>query len=63
LGRLCLYNQLWGKARSYLQTSIAILPAPETYMELGKLHEQLGSTEAALEWYRQGLILKTSIGF
>lgn len=57
LGRLCLYNQLWGKARSYLQTSITLLASAEAYLELGKLHEQLENSEAALECYRKGLQL------
>ncbi|MDI9819562.1 MULTISPECIES: heme biosynthesis protein HemY [unclassified Legionella] len=59
LGRLCLYNQLWGKARSYLETSINLTPIPEAYAELGNLLEQLGDQEAACKAYRYGLLLTT----
>ena len=31
--RLCLRNELWGKARSYLETVIAIRPTPDAYQE------------------------------
>ncbi len=56
-GRLALQNELWGKARSYLQTSIAIAPQPETYLELAKLTEKLGDEKLAREYYRKGLEL------
>jgi HemY protein len=59
LGRLCIRNQLWGKARSYLESSIAINPQPETYRELGMLLEQLGDSVAAAECYQKGLVLAT----
>jgi HemY protein len=53
--RLCLRNELWGKARSYLETVIALRPTPEAYHEYGRLLTQLGETEAAAGAYRQGL--------
>ena len=59
LGRLCIRNQLWGKARSYLEFSLAIDPEPETYRELGMLLEQLDDPAAAAECYQKGLILAT----
>ncbi len=34
--RLCLRNELWGKARSYLETVISIRPSPEAYQEYGR---------------------------
>ena len=55
--RLCLRNELWGKARSYLETVIAIRPTPEAYQELGRLLTQLGEGEAASEAYMAGLDL------
>jgi len=55
--RLCLRNELWGKARSYLETVIAIQPTPDAYQEYGKLLNQLGEGEAAAEAYRNGLNL------
>jgi HemY protein len=54
-GRLCLKNQLWGKARSYLETSLAIRPDPETWRIYGELLVQLGESGAASEAFRQGL--------
>jgi len=56
-GRLCIRNQLWGKARSYLESSIAMRPSPETYNELGQLMLKLEEPEKASEAFRQGLEL------
>ncbi len=53
--RLCLKNELWGKARSYLETVIAIRPTPEAYQEYGRLLNQLGEGNAAADAYRAGL--------
>ncbi len=55
--RLCLRNELWGKARSYLETVIAIRPSPEAYQVYGKLLNEMGEGEAAAEAYRAGLSL------
>ena len=55
--QLCLRNELWGKARSYLETVIAIRPSPEAFHEYGKLLNQLGEGEAAAQAYRDGLRL------
>ncbi|MCW9023976.1 MAG: heme biosynthesis protein HemY [Gammaproteobacteria bacterium] len=61
LGRLSLYNKLWGKARTYLEASIARDPYPETYRELGLLLEQLEEKDAAAECYRKGIMLGEKI--
>jgi HemY protein len=53
--RLCLRNELWGKARSYLETVISIKPSPEAYQEYGALLNQMGETDAAADAYRDGL--------
>lgn len=55
--RLAMRNQLWGKARSYLEASLGANPQPETYHEMGRLLEQLEEHESATDYYRQGLIL------
>jgi HemY protein len=55
--RLCLRNELWGKARSYLETAISLRPTPEAYEEYGRLLNQLGESDAAAEAYRAGLSL------
>ncbi|MEX0975755.1 MAG: heme biosynthesis HemY N-terminal domain-containing protein [Woeseia sp.] len=57
--RLCLKNELWGKARSYLETVIALRPTPEAYQEYGRLLARLGEDEAAADAYRAGLSLVT----
>lgn len=53
--RLCLRNELWGKARSYLETVISLRPTPEAFQEFGRLLTQLGETDAAADAYREGL--------
>lgn len=54
--RICLYNQLWGKARSYFENSLNYEARPETYAELAQLVERLGEKQLATEYYRQGLV-------
>ena len=53
--RLCLRNELWGKARSYLETVIGLRPTPEAYREYGALLTRLGEADAAADAYRDGL--------
>jgi len=53
--RLCLRNELWGKARSYLETVISLRPTPEAYQEYGSLLNQMGEADAAANAYRDGL--------
>jgi len=53
--RLCLRTELWGKARSYLETVISLRPTPEAFQEYGRLLTQLGETDAAADAYREGL--------
>ena len=53
--RLCLRNELWGKARSYLETVISLRPTPEAYQEYGTLLTQMGEADAAADAYRDGL--------
>ncbi|VXC84862.1 Heme biosynthesis protein HemY [Pseudomonas sp. 8Z] len=45
LGRLCLQNQLWGKARDYFESSLRLERHPETCAELARLLTQLGELE------------------
>lgn len=60
LGRLCMMQSLWGKARDYLEESLALNPLPETYAELGQLMEQMGQKEKGQEYYKKGLMLNVS---
>ena len=57
--RQAMRNELWGKARSYLESSIAIRADPEAYHIYGRLLEQLGEREDAAEAFRSGLLLAT----
>jgi HemY protein len=53
LGRLCRQNQLWGKARSYLEASLAIASTPEAHLELASLLEDdLNESSQANRHYR-----------
>jgi HemY protein len=56
-GRLCIANQLWGKARAYLESSLALKPRVDAYEELGNLQARLGAPGEALEHYRDALEL------
>ena len=53
--RLCLRNELWGKARSYLESVITLRPTPEAFQEYGRLLNQLGEADAAADAFREGL--------
>lgn len=55
LGRLCLRNELWGRARDYFRESLSLAPNSEVYAELGRLLQHLGETRAADALYREGL--------
>ena len=57
LGELCMQQELWGKARSYLEASLAIEPSHTAYVQFGKLLERIGKPEEASQVYRNGLEL------
>jgi len=59
LGRLSQANNLWGKARTYIEESIRLAPTPPAYAALGRLLEHLNEQAAACTAYRQGLLLAT----
>ncbi|MBL1142117.1 MAG: heme biosynthesis protein HemY [Proteobacteria bacterium] len=61
LGRICIRNELWGKARDYLQESIDVQAIPEAYYEFAKLHEHEGNTKEAAMCYEKGLALATGV--
>ena len=55
LGRLCLQNSLWGKARDYLESSLRVQRNPEACAELARLLAQLGDTERSNQLFQEGL--------
>ncbi len=55
--RLCIRAELYGKARSYLETSLAIRRQPVTCQLLGNLLHQLGEKERAAQVLNEGLAL------
>jgi len=57
--RLSMRNELWGKARSYLEASLSLNPNVQTYQVYGKLLDQLGERDRAAEAFRNGLALAT----
>lgn len=57
LGRLCMYNDLWGKARAYLEASVGNKELIESYKELGLLMEYLNEPKLAAEYFKKGLFL------
>lgn len=57
LGRLALRNNLWGKAREYLEASFANRRDIQTCAELVRLLEHMGEQQAAQKVLRQGFAL------
>lgn len=57
VGRICLQNRLWGKARTYMEASLSMEPRAETYRELGVLLFQFKEHEKATDYFRKGLEL------
>jgi HemY protein len=59
--RLCMASELWGKARSYLESSLALAAEPGAYALYGQLLNQLGEESAASDAFRQGLSLAGNV--
>lgn len=57
LGRLCGEQELWGKAQSYLEASIAVEPTHTAHLAAARLQEKLGNADAARRHYREALDL------
>ena len=60
LGRLCVQRELWGKAQSYLEASLAIKPTPAAHIALARLHDRLGRPEQAGRHFRASADLAES---
>jgi len=52
LGRLCAAQELWGKAREYLEQSVASAPSRDAYIELARLFDASGRPDEANRCYR-----------
>ena len=57
LGRLCREQQLWGKAQSYFEASLAIQPSQDAHVELATLFAQLGRGEESNQAFRSAAAL------
>jgi HemY protein len=53
LGRLCAQAELWGKAQSYLETSLSFAESRATHLELARLLDRLERGDAAQKHYRR----------
>ncbi len=53
--RCCIRNELYGKARSYLEASLGIKPRLETYQMLAQLLELTGDRQAAFKQLNDAL--------
>ncbi len=60
--RLCMVLELWGKARSYLETSLALAPRTEAYALYGRLLDRFGEADNAALAFRSGLSLAVGTG-
>ena len=61
LGRLCIRNQLWDKAREYLEASLRLHKQADTYNELGQLLAHRGEYKKSTEFFSQGLSMAVAL--
>lgn len=61
LGKLCANRELWGKAQSYLEASVAVEPTYSAHLALAQLQEKLGNPDAARKHYRESLELAVAL--
>lgn len=57
LAQLCSVQQLWGKAQSYLEASLAISASTEGHIRMAELKTQSGQTGEACQHYQKALAL------
>jgi HemY protein len=53
LGKLCMRQELWGKAQSYIEASLAMQPSQDGHMALAALMERLGKPQEAGRHFRR----------
>jgi HemY protein len=57
LAQLCSVQELWGKAQSYLEASLAIAPSVEGHIRMAELKTQSGQPGEACQHYQKALAL------
>jgi len=57
LGRLCLRGQLWGKAQSYFEASLSVVPTRAAHLELARMAEMLEREDEARRHFRDAASL------
>ncbi|PKO63290.1 MAG: porphyrin biosynthesis protein, partial [Betaproteobacteria bacterium HGW-Betaproteobacteria-17] len=57
LAQLCSVQQLWGKAQSYLEASLAIAPSAEGHIRMAELKTQSDQPGEACRHYQKALAL------
>lgn len=57
LAELCARQQLWGKAKSYAEASLAVAPNIEAHLALAAFKEQTGQTSEACTHLKQAVAL------
>ncbi len=53
LGKLCMRQELWGKAQSYIEASLALEPTHDGHMTLAALMEKIGRPQEAVQHFRR----------
>ncbi|MFT6103307.1 MAG: HemY protein [Granulosicoccus sp.] len=57
LGRLCLQNKQWGRAKDFFVSGIGIKPMVEAYAELARLQNHLSEEDESQQSYKEGLVI------
>ncbi len=55
LGRICLMNEQWAKAREYMEASLRLRHSPEVYGELGRLCVAMGDVDRGSQYLKQSV--------
>jgi HemY protein len=58
LGRMCLAQELWGKAQGYLEASLSAEPSRSAHVALAQLYDSIGKAEDANRHYRASVDAK-----
>ena len=60
LGMLCIKDQLWGKAKQYLERSLALEETAKVHILLASMAEHRAATETALDHYKRAALLASA---